>query len=226
MNEYRDGLIDPTMVKRQRVDNPDIINTHNIINSKASIITDSKTIITTDLKASIPVKSAVNTNKKQSLREQKCAAIVEERFNRSLKSNNIMSMLQCLESGYQPSKSQWIHIIGKMHVTTAIKCVKTTRGLDTICITSALRRQHRALFEEVLSRVQCVPTDQIEILMSSPAYYLNACLKKGMDPNIPLKNKRLPLEHACAHSRIALVEILLHDKRTIVSQNVCRFMIR
>jgi len=52
------------------------------------------------------------------------------------------------------------------------------------------------------------------------------CLQKGLDPNIALKNHRLPLEHACAHSRIAHIEILLADPRTTVSNNVCRFVIR
>jgi len=63
-------------------------------------------------------------------------------------------------------------------------------------------------------------------LMNAPAYYLEVCLNKGLDPNTPLKNKKMPLEHACAHSRIAHIEILLKDTRTKVSQNVCRFVIR
>ena len=135
-------------------------------------------------------------------------------------------LLRCLESGYKPTTLQWLQIIGRLHVTTALNCVRNARILDPLCVASAIRRQHRALFKEVLLRVDTVPRNQIESLMSVPAYYLDICLKKGLDPNIPLKNKRLPLEYACSHSRIAHIEILLQDERTIVSQNVCRFMIR
>ena len=135
-------------------------------------------------------------------------------------------MRTCLESGYVPTVQEWLQIIGKMHVNTALNCVSLARTLQTPCISAAIRRQHKRLFKEVVDRVETVPMTQMETLMAVPAYYLEICLNRGLDPNVKLKNKRLPLEHACAHSRIGHIEILLNDARTTVSQNVCRFMIR
>jgi len=214
MNEIRDAPIDPTMVKRQRTDDtPTVINMGGMVGSKPSI--------------KINVVTSSNEPTKQQIARQKSRAnIVEIRFRRSMKTNDSNMLLRCLEAGYKPSTVQWLQIIGKMHVATALNCVRNARNLDPPCVASAIRRQHRALFKEVLSRVDKVPRNQIESLMAVPAYYLDVCLKKGLDPNIPLKNKRLPLEHACSHSRIAHIEILLQDERTVVSQNVCRFMIR
>ena len=154
------------------------------------------------------------------------ANIIQIRFKKAIRINDSTMLIRCLESGYKPTTIQWLQIIGKMHVATALNCVRLARTLEAPCISSAIRRQHRALFKEVLNRVDTVPTAQMESLMAVPAYYLGICLDKGLDPNIRLKNKRLPLEHACSHSRIAHIEILLKDERTTVSQNVCRFMMR
>ena len=152
--------------------------------------------------------------------------LIEMRFKKALRRNDSTTLQRCLESGYKPSVSEWLTIIGKMHVATALTCVSLARSLEPACIFSAIRRQHKKLFKEVVSRVEEVPRAHMQSLMAAPAFYLEICLNKGLDPNIPLKNKRLPLEHACAHSRIAHIEILLKDVRTSVSQNVCRFMIR
>lgn len=215
MNEIRDApTVDPTMMKRQRINpTPTIINMGDSTSAKPSI--------------KINVVTTHNEPTKQQIEREKTRAnITEIRFRRSLKSNDSNMLLRCLESGYKPSVLQWLQIIGRLHVTTALNCVRNVRFLEPLCVASAIRRQHRALFKEVLSRVDKVPRNQIESLMAVPAYYLDVCLKKGLDPNIPLKNKRLPLEYACSHSRIAHIEILLQDERTTVSQNVCRFMIR
>ena len=215
MNEFRDApTIDPTMIKRQRIETtPTIINIGGSTAEKAPI--------------QINVVTTLNEPTKQQIEREKTRAnITEIRFRRSLKTNDSNMLLRCLESGYKPTTLQWLQIIGRMHVTTALNCVRNARILEPLCVASAIRRQHRALFKEVLSRVDNVPRNQMESLMAVPAYYLDVCLKKGLDPNIPLKNKRLPLEHACSHSRIAHIEILLQDERTTVSQNVCRFMIR
>jgi len=152
--------------------------------------------------------------------------VVMSRFRKALRRNDATMLQRCLESGYKPSTEQWLSIIGRMHATTALKCVGLARTLDSPCIAAAIRRQHKKLFKEVIERVEQVPKTHMQNLMNAPAYYLEVCLNKGLDPNTPLKNKRLPLEHACANSRIAHIEILLKDTRTTVSQNVCRFMIR
>jgi hypothetical protein len=157
--------------------------------------------------------------------EQKEKLIIM-RFKKALRRNDSTMLQRCLEFGYTPSVQEWLCIIGKMHVATAMSCVSLARTLEAPCISAAIRRQHKKLFKEVITRVEEVPRAHMQSLMAAPAYYLEICLNKGLDPNIPLKNQRLPLEHACAHSRISHIEILLKDTRTSVSQNVCRFMIR
>ena len=152
--------------------------------------------------------------------------ILGQRFRKALKKNDHTMLTRCLDSGYLPTDTQWYTLISRLHVTSALNCVSLARTLGTQCVTAAIRRQHKKLFKEVVTRVDIIPRSQIDALMSVPAYYLEICLNRGLDPNTTLKNKRLPLEHACAHSRIAHIEILLNDTRTTVSQNVCRFMIR
>lgn len=208
--------IDPTMMKRQRVDKRRTDDKQRTGEKQTLQIN----IVTT------PTVVTVEQQKQQVAREISKANILEIRFKKAMRINDSNMLLRCLESGYQPSTIQWLYIIGKMHATTATKAVRNAHTLEAHCISSAIRRQHRVLFKEVLDRVEEVPETQMESLMSVPAYYLEVCLNKGLDPNIRLKNKRLPLEHACSHSRIAHIEILLKDERTIVSQNVCRFMIR
>lgn len=217
MNEIRDApdIVDPTMLKRPRV--------QTIIGPGPSGSTQQKPRIEIHV---TPPKPTPEQEQQRIARQKSMANIIEIRFKKAIRINDSNMLTRCLESGYQPTTLQWLQIIGKMHVTTALNCVRLSRTLEAPCISSAIRRQHRSLFKEVLSRVDTVPPTQMESLMSVPAYYLDVCLSKGLDPNIRLKNKRLPLEHACSHSRIAHIEILLKDERTTVSQNVCRFMIR
>jgi hypothetical protein len=204
---------DPTMLKRSRP--------APRINGKMPTGTKQKVEIVT-------VAPVVPISTVSAARVQQKNIIIERRFRIALKKNDSTMLMRCLESGYVPTIHQWISIIGKMHVSTAINCIRaaSSNTLEAPCIVAAIRRQHRKLFKEVMTRVDVVPRAQMESLMAVPAYFLEVCLNKGLDPNIPLKNKRLPLEHACAHSRIAHIEILLKDTRTAVSQNVCRFMIR
>lgn len=175
-------------------------------------------LIGTEKTETKPIQSKATIEQKQKL--------IVMRFKRALRKNNSTMLQRCLESGYIPTIQEWLCIIGKMHVSTALVCVSLSRTLETPCIAAAIRRQHKKLFKEVMSRVDAVPRNHMQTLMTAPAFYLEICLNKGLDPNIPLKNNRLPLEHACAHSRISHIEILLKDTRTSVSQNVCRFMIR
>lgn len=156
----------------------------------------------------------------------KASVLLKSRFGKGLRQNNRNVLKQCLDAGYRPTVNQWVNIVSKMHVSTALGCVTRATSMDPACISAAVRRQHRVLFKEVVNRVERIPRSQMESLMSVPAYYLEVCLQKGLDPNITLKNRRLPLEHACAHSRIAHIEILLADPRTTVSTTVCRFVIR
>ncbi len=154
------------------------------------------------------------------------SGLLKSRFATALHQNNCNALNKCLESGYLPTLGQWLKIISKMHVRTAMCCVTAAKTMAPACIAAAIRRQHRALFKQVVERVKIIPNAQMESLMSVPAYYLEVCLRKGMNPNIALKNHQTPLEYACAHSRIAHIEILLTDPRTTVSTTVCRFVIR
>lgn len=221
MNVTREppDLVDPTMIKRQRVE-PTIIGNFS---QGAGGQTQQKTKIQINV---TPAGPTPEQERQRIAREKSRANIIEIRFKKAMRINDSTTLIKCLESAFKPTTLQWLQIIGKMHVATALNCVRLARTLEAPCISSAIRRQHRALFKEVLNRVNEVPRTQMESLMSVPAYYLGVCLDKGLDPNIRLKNKRLPLEHACSHSRIAHIEILLKDERTTVSQNVCRFMIR
>ena len=133
---------------------------------------------------------------------QKVQEIIRQRFRRALRLNDGTKLCRCMESGYTPSASEWFHIIGKMHVTTASKCVKQVSQLEDGCLNAAIKRQHCALFKDVLQRVESVKGVRMDDLMVVSAVYLEGCLKKGLDPNTPLKTRRLPLEYACAHSRI------------------------
>ena len=221
MNVTREppDLVDPTMIKRQRVE-PTIIGNFSQGTGGQS---QQKTKIQINI---TPAGPTPEQERQRIAREKSRANIIEIRFKKAMRINDSTTLIKCLESGFKPTTLQWLQIIGKMHVATALNCVRLSRTLEAPCISSAIRRQHRALFKEVLTRVSEVPRAQMESLMAVPAYYLGVCLEKGLDPNIRLKNKRLPLEHACSHSRIAHIEILLKDERTTVSQNVCRFMIR
>ena len=214
---------DETPLKRARVETTVIQG-----GPSSSSATKPKIVITTETQSSSSssTSSSVSVNALSEARLQQRANIVAMRFRKAIRRNDSTVMKVCLESGYQPTVQEWLQIIGKMHVSTALNCVSLARTLQSPCISAAIRRQHKRLFKEVIDRVESVPITQMENLMSVPAYYLEVCLNRGLDPNVKLKNKRLPLEHACAHSRIGHIEILLKDSRTSVSQNVCRFMIR
>lgn len=217
-SRVREELLPPddTPLKRARQHDVTIVgNAPGKLSQKPAVI-----LSTVDTEALEPSPGLSEARLKQK------AAVVAMRFQRAIRRHDATTMKICLESGYVPTVGEWLNIIGKMHVVTALACVTLCRSLQTPCITAAMRRQHRALFDEVITRVDTVPVSHMETLMTVPAYYLDRCLRKGLDPNTPLKNKRLPLEHACAHSRIAHIETLLKDPRTKVSQTVCRFMIR
>ena len=211
--------IDPTPMKRPRQDTV-IIQGNNSSTGAAK----PNIIITTEPASSSSSSSAVVPLSDARIKQK--ANLIAMRFKKAMRRNDSTTMRVCLESGYQPTVQEWLQIIGKMHVATALNCVGLARTLQTPCISAAVRRQHKKLFKEVIDRVESVPITQMETLMAVPAYYLEICLNRGLDPNVKLKNKRLPLEHACANSRIGHIEILLKDSRTSVSQNVCRFMIR
>ena len=211
--------IDPTPMKRPRQDTV-IIQGNNSSTGAAK----PNIIITTEPASSSSSSSAVVPLSDARIKQK--ANLIAMRFKKAMRRNDSTTMRVCLESGYQPTVHEWLQIIGKMHVSTALNCVGLARTLQTPCISAAVRRQHKKLFKEVIDRVESVPITQMETLMAVPAYYLEICLNRGLDPNVKLKNKRLPLEHACANSRIGHIEILLKDSRTSVSQNVCRFMIR
>ena len=152
---------------------------------------------------------------------------LELRFRKALKKNDATMLKRSLELGYVPSDRQWVNIIARLHVRSALSCIDLARTLSTNCMSAAIRRQHKQLFKEVVNRVDVIPPSQMDVLMDVPAYYLEICLNRGLDPNVKLKNARLPLEHACAHSRIGHVEILLNDVRlfTTVTQSITNFLL-
>lgn len=204
--------IDPTPIKRARInvirqDNP------NLKPQKTQAV---EIVTVLDVVPQAPSKEKI----------EKMQIIVQKRFRRALRMNDGTMLTRCIESGYVPSNPEWFHIIGKLHVATALKCVKLVRSLENICLNIAIKRQHKLLFQNVIERVESATLVRMDDLLSVPAVYLNGCLKKGLDPNILLKNRCLPLEYACQHSRIAHVEMLLNDTRIKVSQTVCRFLIR
>lgn len=224
VGRLREETFDETPVKRARI-GPTIIQS----SSSSKMEKNSPAGAGSKLDVRINVQTTVSSSSQPALSEariQQKANLIAMRFRKAIRRNDSTTMKVCLESGYKPSVQEWLQIIGKMHVNTALNCVSLARTLQTPCISAAIKRQHKQLFKEVISRVESVPITQMESLMAVPAYYLEICLNRGLDPNVKLKNKRLPLEHACAHSRIGHVEILLKDSRTSVSQNVCRFMIR
>ena len=206
--------MDPTPVKRPRITVID-----NVQGGKSHVKTPSIEIITSaEPENTVPAPSKEKIEKMQ--------IIVQKRFRRALRTNNGTMLTRCIESGYSPSLQEWQHIICKLHVSTSLKCVKLVRSLENICLNMAIKRQHKLLFMSVIERVESANSVRMEDLLTVPAMYLDGCLKKGLDPNIPLKNRRLPLEYACQHSRIAHIEMLLNDARIRVSQTVCRFLIR
>ena len=219
---YADEALDPTPVKRARSQAPQTLPQKNIVQTSSSSSSSSssgpKVVIHT-----VPSAPAAPVTQK---RRETMENIIQTRFKRALRKNDATMLKRCIESGYKPTVLEWLHMIQKMHVKTSIACIELVRELDAACVGAAIRRQHGGLWKTVISRVSEIPPAHIDHLLSVPAYFLDACLQKGLDPNTRLKNKRLPLEHACAHSRIAHIEILLKDERTTVSQNVCRFMIR
>lgn len=219
---YREGgieFIDPTPVKRARIQ-PPVVPIGPPDKSQLGKLSMTVTPTTTTVSLT-PAPSKVSKE-----RIEKLQAITQIRFGRALRMNNGIMLARCIESGYSPSLTEWLHIIGKLHVTTSLKCVQLVPSLGNGCLGVAIKRQHRQLFQRVIDRVERVSSVNMEYLLTVPAVYLDGCLKKGMDPNLPLKNRRLPLEYACAHSRISHIEMLLNDARIQVSQTVCRFLIR
>ena len=218
----RDAL-DPTPVKRARSQAPQTLpqkNTAQAISMSSLVNASGPKVVIQTVPA--PAAPAVVTQK----RRDTMVNIIQTRFKRALRKNDATMLKRCIESGYNPTVLEWLHMIQKMHVKTSMACIDLVRKLDAACVGAAIRRQHSGLWKKVIARVSEIPPAHIDGLLAVPAYFLGACLEKGLDPNTRLKNKRLPLEHACAHSRIAHVEILLKDERTTVSQNVCRFMMR
>ena len=173
-----------------------------------------------------PPVEAVRDRTAELKREKALAGITKKRWIRAMRSGDCVMLTRCIENGHIPTLHDWVNIISKMHVQTALKCVSLVRSLECICLQVAIRRQHKMLFKEVLERVPSVPPKMIDALMLVPAYYLDVCLDKGLDPNTPLKSKRLPLEESCGRSRIQHITTLLNDERVKVSTNVCRYVIR
>ena len=132
------GRVEPThdgsLAKRQRVDSgptviggkspPKKIHASSGANRKAQHALSSETASSSSMITPTPLPSASEIAAKKA-REQSRANIMQMRFRRALKTNDSRLMITCMESGYNPSLTQWLQIIGKAHVTTALRIIET-----------------------------------------------------------------------------------------------------
>ena len=80
-------------------------------------------LIGTEKTETKPIQSKATIEQKQKL--------IVMRFKRALRKNNSTMLQRCLESGYIPTIQEWLCIIGKIHVSTALVCVSLSRTLET-----------------------------------------------------------------------------------------------
>ena len=132
--------IDPTPMKRARQDTVIIQG-----NNSSTGATKPNIIITTESVSSSSSSSSVVPLSDARIKQK--ANLIAMRFKKAMRRNDSTTMKVCLESGYQPTVQEWLQIIGKMHVSTALNCVELARTLKTPCISAAVRRQHKKLFK-------------------------------------------------------------------------------
>ena len=135
-------------------------------------------------------------------------------------------LIKCISAGFVPSNKQWVTIISTLHVRIALQCVENVQNLDPICLLVAIRRQHRQLFQEVVQKIPEMPPNIINTLMTINPFYLFTCLKRGLDPNQLMTNNQTPLNYACRNFRLQHIQVLLCHSGTLVSENMCRFLLR
>jgi hypothetical protein len=135
-------------------------------------------------------------------------------------------LIKCISAGFVPTQKQWVTILTTLHVRIALQCVEIVQDLDPICLLGVIRRQHRQLFQEVIQKIPEIPPNAINTLMTINPFYLFTCLNNGLDPNQLMSNNQTPLIYACRNSRLTHIQVLLCHSGTLVSENMCRFMLR
>ena len=135
-------------------------------------------------------------------------------------------LIKCISAGFVPTQKQWKIILSTLHVRIALQCVEIVQELDPSCLLGVIRRQHRQLFQEVVQKIPEIPPNTINVLMTTNPFYLFTCLNNGLNPNQLMTNNQTPLNYACRNFRLQHIQVLLCHSGTLVSENMCRFLLR
>ena len=135
-------------------------------------------------------------------------------------------LIKCISAGFVPTQKQWKIILSTLHVRIALQCVEIVQELDPSCLLGVIRRQHRQLFQEVVQKIPEIPPNIINVLMTINPFYLFTCLNNGLNPNQLMTNNQTPLNYACRNFRLQHIQVLLCHSGTLVSENMCRFLLR
>jgi hypothetical protein len=148
------------------------------------------------------------------------------RFRQTMTKTEAEKLIKCISEGFLPTQKQWKTIIRTLHVRIALECVSIISELDKSCLKTAIERQHRQLFQEVVQKIPEIPPNTINTLMTINPFYLFTCLNNGLNPNQLMTNNQTPLNYACRNFRLQHIQVLLCHSGTLVSENMCRFMLR
>jgi hypothetical protein len=148
------------------------------------------------------------------------------RFRQPMTKTETEKLIRCISAGFVPTQKQWITILTTLHVRIALQCVEIVQELDPICLLGVIRRQHRQLFQEVVQKIPEIPPNTINVLMTIHPFYLFTCLNNGLDPNQLMSNNQTPLIFACRNFRLQHIQVLLCRSGTLVSENMCLFILR
>lgn len=146
-------------------------------------------------------------------------------FKQTMTETEKEKLIRCISDGFVPTQTQWIAILTTLHVKIALQCVRIVQEIESRCLTAVIRRQHRQLFQEVVQKIPEMPPNTINVLMSVDSFYLDTCLNNGLNPNQVMVNNQTPLDYACRKFRLQHIQVLI-DHGTVVSENMCRFMLR
>ena len=148
------------------------------------------------------------------------------RFRQPMTKTETEKLIRCISAGFVPTQKQWVTILTTLHVRIALQCVEIVQELDPICLLGVIRRQHRQLFQEVVQKIPEIPPNTINVLMTIHPFYLFTCLNNGLDPNQLMSNNQTPLIFACRNFRLQHIQVLLCHSGTLVSENMCLFILR
>ena len=148
------------------------------------------------------------------------------RFRQTMTKTEAEKLIKCISAGFVPTQKQWVTILTTLHVRIALQCVEIVQKMDPICLLGVIKRQHRQLFQEVVQKIPEIPPNTINTLMTINPFYLFTCLNNGLNPNELMTNNQTPLNYACRNFRLQHIQVLLCHSGTLVSENMCRFMLR